>query len=619
MHMGGHGYHGHGPVGSLDEREDELGRVYDHQVVTRLLRYAKPYRRMLAASVATMLLYTLTNVAQPWIIKLGIDALVGAAERGDVGNLPWVVALFGLAVGVHALTNYSYLVSLARVSQGVLYDLRSGIFSHLQRLSLAFYDRNEVGRVMSRAQNDVSQLQEFLGLAVNSLADFISLGGIVIALFLLDAKLAAITLTVIPVLVGIMLVWQRFSWGTFMRVRSAISVVNASLQENISGVRVIQALNRQSVNMAQFDRVNHNNLDANLRASRLSAALMPAVEVLTAVAIGLVVVFGGRMALQGEMEVSVVVAFVLYIQRFFDPIRNLTMQYTQFQRAMTSGVRIFNLLDAPIHVPDAPDAKPLPEIEGDVRLEGVRFHYIPEMEVIKGVDLHIRAGETAALVGHTGAGKTTLVALLARFYDVTEGRILVDGHDLRDVTQDSLARQTAMVLQEPFLFSGTIRQNIKYNRRDASDDAVVAAATTVGAHDFIMRQPKGYDTPLQERGQNLSLGQRQLVSFARALLADPRILILDEATANIDSQTEAVIQRALAEVLRDRTAIVIAHRLSTVRNADRIVVLEDGRVLEQGSHDDLMSSGGRYAELYATYFASPAPAGQQAQVQGGSE
>jgi ABC-type multidrug transport system fused ATPase/permease subunit len=618
MHWGGHGHHGHGPGGSLDEREDELGRVYDHQVVTRLLRYAKPYRRLLAASVATMLLYTLTSVAQPWIIKLGIDALVGAAERGNVGNLPWVVALFGLAVGVHALTNYSYLVSLAQVSQGVLYDLRSGIFNHLQRLSLAFYDRNEVGRVMSRAQNDVSQLQEFLGLAVNSLADLISLGGIVIALFLLDAQLAAITLTVIPVLVGIMLVWQRFSWGTFMRVRSAISVVNASLQENISGVRVIQALNRQRVNMEQFDRVNYNNLEANLRASRLSAALMPTVEVLTAVAIGLVVVFGGRMALQGEMEVSVVVAFVLYIQRFFDPIRNLTMQYTQFQRAMTSGVRIFNLLDAPVHVPDAPDARPLPELTGDVRLEGVRFHYLPGMEVIKGVDLHIRAGETAALVGHTGAGKTTLVGLLARFYDVTEGRILVDGHDLRDVTQASLARQMAMVLQEPFLFSGTIMQNIKYNRLDAPDEAAVAAATTVGAHDFIMRQPQGYDTPLQERGQNLSLGQRQLVSFARALLADPRILILDEATANIDSHTEAVIQRALAEVLRDRTAIVIAHRLSTVRNADRIVVLEDGRVLEQGSHDDLMSSGGRYADLYATYFASPEPA-RQAQVRGGSE
>ena len=618
MHWGGHG-HGGGHGGSLDEREDEGGKVYDHQVVTRLMGYSRPYGRLLTASVATMLVYTFTNVAQPWIIKMGIDALVGAAERGTVGNLPWVVLLFVASVVVNSVANYSYLLTLAKVSQGVLYDLRTAIFSHLQRLSLSFFDRNEVGRVMSRAQNDVSQLQEFLGLAVNSLADFISLGGIVIALFLLNAELALVTLSVIPVLVAIMLVWQRFSWGTFMQVRRAISAVNASLQENISGVRVIQALNRQQLNMTQFDRVNRDHLDANLRASRLSAVLMPTVEVLTAVAIGIVVIFGGRMALSGELEVSVVVAFVLYIQRFFDPIRNLTMQYTQFQRAMTSGVRIFNLLDTPVTVRDAPDARPLSRIEGDIRLEGVRFHYLPGIEVVKGVDLHIRAGETAALVGHTGAGKTTLMGLLARFYDVTEGRVLVDGHDVRDVTQASLSSQMAMVLQEPFLFAGTIRENIVFNRADASDHDVAAAARTVGAHDFIMRQPQGYDTPLQERGQNLSLGQRQLVSFARAILTDPRILILDEATANIDSYTEAVIQRALREILRDRTAVVIAHRLSTVRNADRIVVLEDGRVLEEGDHDRLMAHGGRYAELYAAYFASPSEAAVERPVAGGSE
>ncbi len=330
---------------------------------------------------------------------------------------------------------------------------------------------------------------------------------------------------------------------------------------------------------------------------------MPTVEILTAVAIGLVVVFGGRQAINGTLEVSVIVAFVLYVQRFFDPIRNLTMQYTQFQRAMTSGVRIFALLDTPVDVEDKEDAIDLPPVKGAIALEGIRFHYVPEIEVVKGIDLAIEPGQTVALVGQTGAGKTTLVALLNRFYDVTEGRITIDGHDIRDVTQDSLARQTAMVLQEPFLFSGTIRENIAYNQTNATHEDVVAVAKTVGAHEFIEKMPEGYDTPLKERGQNLSVGQRQLLSFARALIANPAILILDEATANIDSYSESVIQKALTEVFQGRTSIVIAHRLSTIRNADKIVMLEHGEILEQGTHAELMTMGGAYAKLYNTYFA----------------
>lgn len=611
-HGGGGGWRGMGRQGALDD-ESELGAFYNHRVVTRLISYIMPHKGLAILSLLTMLVTTFTIVAQPWIIKIGIDELVDATDRGNVGALAAVTAIFLVNIGVRFVANYIYQTTLARVSQGVLYSLRSRIFAHLQRLSTSFYDKNEVGRIMSRGQNDVNQLQEFLNLVISSLADMLSLVGIIIAMFLLDVQLALITLTVVPVLIGIMVAWQRIAWGTFMRVRQAISVVNANLQENISGVRVVQALNREESNMRRFDEVNNGHLEANLHASRLSAALMPTVEILTAVAILLVVVFGGSMAINGTMEVSVIVAFALYVQRFFDPIRNLTMQYTQFQRAMTSGVRIFALLDTPVEVADKKDAVELPTVRGDIALEDVRFHYVPDVEVVRGVSLNVKAGETVALVGETGAGKTTLVGLLNRFYDVSDGRITIDGYDLRDVTQDSLARQTAMVLQEPFLFSGKIRDNIAYNHPDAPLETVEEAARAVGAHEFIAKLPEGYDTPVSERGQNLSVGQRQLISFARALLADPRVLVLDEATANIDSYSESLIQQALTEVFKGRTSFVIAHRLSTIRNADRIVMLGQGQVLEEGDHASLMARGGEYASLYSAYFA----AGAGAQEAGG--
>jgi ATP-binding cassette subfamily B protein len=388
-----------------------------------------------------------------------------------------------------------------------------------------------------------------------------------------------------------------------MRIRRAIAMVNGEYNQNITGVRVVQSLNRQPANMANFDELNSEHLNANLEASRFSGALQPVVEILIGLAMGFgVVLAGGMLVGDASPEIGVLVAFAFYIQRFFEPIRQLTMQYSQLQRAMAAGVRIFEVLDLKPEVEDDPEAPDLPEIGGEIEFEDVRFHYVPGVDVLHDVNLHISPGENVAIVGSTGAGKSTLVTLIARFADVTQGRILVDGHDIRHVTRRSLAGQMSMVLQEPYLFSGTVADNIRYNYEEASSQEVVDAARTVGAHDFIINLENGYDTILAERGVNLSVGQRQLLSFARAIIGNPRIIILDEATANIDTQTELLIQRALRRVLQGRTSIVIAHRLSTVRNANKIIVLSQGRLVEMGTHDELLAHGGVYERLYAVNY-----------------
>lgn len=596
MGRGGGYRRGMGVRLGMDRDEYEDGRIYNHRVVTRLFAYIIPYRARLLLTLAAVVVYTATVVAMPWMIATIIDDYVRA---GDLSGLNVVVPIFvGLALLQYG-SQYVQLRTMSFVGQKVLYALRVGLFRHLQKLSMNFYNKNEVGRVMSRVQNDVGQLQEFLSIVVITIADVLSLGGIITAMALMNARLAAITLTIIPVLFVMMVVWQRYARRTFMRARQAISAVNASLQENISGVRVVQSMNRENANIRSFGSANSENLGANLEAGRMQAVLFPSVEFLSALGLALVIVFGGSLVLEDAIEVGVLVAFALYIQRFFEPVLNLTMQYGSLQRAMASGARIFELMDVEPELVDGPDSLEVETVMGDVRFEDVGFHYIEGEPVLQNVNLHIPAGHTVALVGPTGAGKTTVVSLLMRFYDVTGGRVLLDGIDIRDITIDSLTRQMAIVPQEPYLFSGTIRENIRYNRADASDEEILRAAEAVGAHDFISKMEKGYDTPLQERGGNLSVGQRQLISFARALVADPRVLLLDEATANIDTYTETLIQRALDELLRDRTAIVIAHRLSTIRNADRIVVLDRGRIVEEGRHAALVAYGGLYSQLYS--------------------
>ncbi len=580
--------------------ESIVGSAYDHRVVMRLLTYIAPYKRDAILAIIAVILYTAANVCIPYLVRVGID---DAVKGSNLALLHWVGGAFLLVAIVHFGANFLQFVFMPRVGQGILYSLRTKMFNHLQEMSPSFFHRTPVGRIMSRSQSDVLQLQETFELIVQSFSDLLTLVGIIAMMMIIDWQLALICLAIVPPLFFILGYWQKFARHSFMRIRRAIAMVNGEYNQNITGVRVVQSLNRQGANMAHFDELNSEHLNANLEASRFSGALQPVVELLVGVAMGFgVVLAGGMLAGGGNLEPGVLVAFALYIQRFFEPVRHLTMQYSQLQRAMAAGVRIFEVLDLEPEVKDEPDAGELPQIEGEIQFENVYFHYVPGIGVLKDINLHIRPGENVAIVGSTGAGKSTLVTLIPRFADVTQGRILVDGHDIRRVTRNSLAGQMSMVLQEPYLFSGTVANNIRYNHEEATIQEVVDAARTVGAHDFIINLDNGYDSVLAERGVNLSVGQRQLISFARAVIGNPRIIVMDEATANIDTQTELLIQRALQRVLHGRTSIVIAHRLSTVRNADKIIVLDRGNLVEMGNHEELLALGGVYDRLYAVNY-----------------
>ena len=594
--------------------EDVVGRVYDNRVVMRFATYIRPYRKYALIALAALLVYAVVNASIPLLIMYGIN---WAVAEGEVNRVHIIGAAFMVVTAIHFLSNYLQFIFISRTGQHILYDLRSGMFSHLQNQSSAFYHRTPVGRIMSRMQSDVLQLQETFELLALALAELVTVGAIIILMLLVSWQLALVCMLVVPILTLIMMYWQRFARHSFMRIRRAIAMVNGEYNQNITGVRVVQSLNRQDENLAHFRTLNSEYLDANLEAARYSGMLQPLVELLIGLGIGLgVVLFGGWLLQLDALEVGTLVAFAFWIQRFFEPIRQLTMQYSQLQRAMAAGVRIFEVLDLEPDITDRPDAATLPEIQGEIRYQDVDFHYVEGVPVLRNVNLHIRAGENVALVGSTGAGKSTLVNLLHRSADVTGGAIAIDGYDIRAVKRESLVHQMSMVLQEPYLFSGTVRENICYQRQDATDEQVTAAAQAVGAHDFIMELENGYDSELAERGVNLSIGQRQLISFARAIVGNPRILVLDEATANIDTHTELLIQRALSRVLKGRTSIVIAHRLSTIRNADKIVVLDRGRVAEVGSHDQLLEAGGVYAQLYAINYGLSGPSVDVAPVGG---
>ena len=596
MHAGGM----HSPTTDNLTDENILGKAYDNKVVMRLFSYLSGNYKYAILSLIAVIIYTIANVCIPLFIMLGIDQGI---NNGSVTALHVIGLGFLLLTLVHFGANYLQFVFVAKVGQEILYALRLHMFNHLQALSPSFYHRTPVGRIMSRSQSDVLQLQELFEMMVVSLADILSLGGIIVVMLVVDWQLALVSLSIIPILFLVLGYWQRFARRSFMRIRRAIAMVNGEYNQNITGVRVVQSLNRQDENLKHFNELNREHLNANLQASRFSGGLQPTVELLIGIGLGFgVVLFGGVLAQRGDLDWGVLVAFALWIQRFFEPVRHLTMQYSQFQRAMAAGVRLFELIDLEPEVNDNPNAIKMPTVEGNIQFKNASFHYVEGVEVLQNIDLEIKAGENVALVGSTGAGKSTFVTLIHRFADVTKGSILIDGYDIKEVERQSLVNQMSMVLQDPFLFSGTVKENIRYNHDSATDEDVYNAAKAVGADEFISALDNGYDSVLAERGVNLSVGQRQLLSFARAVVGDPRILILDEATASIDTHTEVLIQNALQKILKGRTSIVIAHRLSTIRNADKIVVLDHGKVAEVGNHEQLLNKRGVYSRLYAINY-----------------
>jgi ATP-binding cassette subfamily B multidrug efflux pump len=590
-------------VGSERIEEEIFGRVFDGKVAQRIWQFVRPYKRHVAISVAAVVTFTGSQLTIPLLIRYAIDN--GMAPDTPPTVLLGVLAVFAIVVAINFVASRVQEIVTGRMAEDVLFDIRRAMFSHLQRVSLSFMDKTEVGRLMSRLQGDVNSMQEFLETSVLAMGDLLLLFGIVVVMLWLDWQLGLMVLIVIPILFGVRILWLSRARAAFMAAHEANSITNGALAEAIHGVRAVQAMNRGTLNAELYGQLVDNTYNAQLRASKLAQIMIPIVDTLTGSAMAVVALAGGMMVVSGRIEVGVMVAFLFYIQRFFDPIRSLTMQYSVMQRAMASGHRLTEVLDVDVDVEDAPDATPLGDCDdGSVEFRNVSFGYNPEHPVLKDVSFRVKSGETVALVGPTGSGKSSSMALIHRFYDVQDGAVLVGGRDVRDVTQKSLGRHIAMVLQEPYLFTGTIRENIRYASDWADDDAVVEAAIAVGAHEFIEALPHGYDTKLAERGSNLSLGQRQLLSFARALVADAKILVLDEATANIDSYTEMQIQKALQRLLEGRTGLVIAHRLATIRNADRIIVLQQGRLVEQGDHDTLIELGGLYAQLYQLNYSS---------------
>ena len=585
--------------------EDQRGRK-----VRWLVSQLRPYRGRVALMFVGLLGATAAGLAPPYLAGQAIDAGI---EVGDVSALDLIVAAFVAVAILYAAATYLQTYMVGWVGTRVLQDLRERVFSHLQSMSIGFFTRRSPGVLISRMTNDIEALNQLVTSGVVTMfSSTLTLLGVVVILLVLDLQLALVTFLTFPLLAIASVAFRIVSQGAYRATRERIAAITAYLQESLSGVRVVRSFGQEPRHLSEMTELNEANRAVNMKTVYLNASYFPAVELLAAVATAAILLYGGTQAIDGEIKIGVIVAFVGYLTTFFEPIQQLSQLYTTYQQGMAALDKIFDLLDTAPDMVDAPDAIDPGPLRGEIELDGVWFSYAEEGEpgedawALQGVDLHVPPGQTLALVGATGAGKSTFAKLVARFYDPQRGRVLVDGHDLRTVQQRALRRQLGIVPQEGFLFSGSVRENVAFGRPEASLEEIEAALATVGATEFVAALPEGIETEVGERGVQLSAGQRQLVAFARALLAEPRILILDEATSNVDVRTEQTIEQGLERLLQGRTAIVIAHRLSTIRRAGKIVVLEGGGIAEQGTHDDLIAAGGAYAKLYGAWAESAA-------------
>jgi len=582
-------------------QDDELiEKPFNWAQMGRLVHYMKPYRKQLIPIVVLMMVIgTATRLAIPAIIALAIDQAIFPDEGAGSYTKLYTYASWMLGLYLIQWAANTFRIRFTNIiGQQIIYDLRKDLFSHIQKLSFRFFDKRPAGSVLVRITNDINAMQDlFTNGVVNLMMDCVQLVGIVVILLLLNFQLGLAVMITVPLMFLVSSALRRRIRLAWQDVRTKQSRINAHLNESIQGIKVTQAYVQEKDNIGFFENMNHTNLKAWNKASAMNQMFGPVIEITSAVGMLILFWYGSHLIQTEVLTIGLLVAFAQYIGNFWDPINRLGQMYSQLLIAMASSERIFEFMDEKPNVGELESAKELTEIRGDVSFENIVFEYEKGRPALKNISLDVKAGQSIALVGHTGSGKSTIINLLCRFYDPVEGRVLIDGQDIRDVTIASLRSQVGIVLQDTFIFSGSIRDNIRYGRLDATDHEVVLAAQAVGAHDFIMDLPDGYDTEVQERGNILSMGQRQLLSFARALLADPRVLILDEATASIDTETELKIQEALKTLLFGRTSFIIAHRLSTIRHADNIVVLDHGVIMEQGNHDELMARGGIYRGL----------------------